>query len=257
MAADPQVLPVSVGIVAEASQVVDAPAPSIVESPRSSPFAALEQALGEMRRRDLAYATAKRALDIVVAATMLLLLLPLFAVVALAIWIDSGGPVFYCAKRIGRFGDDFCVVKFRSMRAGADTKAHAEFVRSLMNDDGTTCSLYKVPSDSRVTRVGALLRRTSLDELPQLWNVLRGEMSLVGPRPDVPYAFDDYKDWMHRRLMVKPGITGLWQVSGRSRVSLLDMYKLDVRYVAEASLLTDLRILWRTVPVVLGRDGAL
>jgi lipopolysaccharide/colanic/teichoic acid biosynthesis glycosyltransferase len=256
MAADPQVLPASVSVAAEPSLVVDAPAPAVIESPQPSPFAALEQALGQVRRRDLGYAAAKRTLDVVVAATLLLVLLPIFAVIALAIWIDSGGPVFYCAKRIGRFGDEFCVVKFRSMRAGSDTAAHAEFVRTLMRDDGTSCALYKVPGDSRVTRVGALLRRTSLDELPQLWNVLRGEMSLVGPRPDVPYAFDDYKDWMHRRLMVKPGITGLWQVSGRSRVSLLDMYKLDVRYVAEASLLTDLRILWRTVPVVLGRDGA-
>ena len=241
MAADPLVLTGSTIIATDAGRAADMPT--------------LEQALGEARRRDLAYAFAKRSFDIVVAATLLVLLSPLFAIIAIAIWLDSRGPVFYCAKRVGRFGSHFCVVKFRSMRAGAAAAPHAEFVRSLLRD-GTTCSVYKVPNDCRVTRVGAFLRRTSLDELPQLWNVLRGDMSLVGPRPDVLYAFEDYADWMHRRLLVKPGITGLWQVSGRSRLSLLDMYRLDVRYVTEASIKTDLRILWRTVPVVLGRDGA-
>ena len=107
-----------------------------------------------------------------------------------------------------------------------------------------------------MTRVGAFLRRTSMDELPQLWNVLKGEMSLVGPRPDVAYAVADYADWMHRRLLVKPGITGLWQVSGRSRLGLLDMYRLDVAYATSTSLREDLRILIRTIPVVLSRDGA-
>jgi lipopolysaccharide/colanic/teichoic acid biosynthesis glycosyltransferase len=120
----------------------------------------------------------------------------------------------------------------------------------------TSCSVYKVADDRRVTRIGSFLRRTSLDELPQLWNVLRGDMSLVGPRPDVPYAVAEYADWVHTRLNVLPGITGLWQVSGRSRVSLLEMYRLDVAYAMQASLRGDLGILLRTVPVVLGRDGA-
>jgi lipopolysaccharide/colanic/teichoic acid biosynthesis glycosyltransferase len=119
-----------------------------------------------------------------------------------------------------------------------------------------SCAVYKVPEDRRITRVGAFLRRTSIDELPQLWNVLRGDMSIVGPRPDVPYAVEEYADWIHRRLLVKPGITGLWQVSGRSRLSLVDMYRLDVDYVGRASLLVDVRILLRTVPAVLCRDGA-
>jgi lipopolysaccharide/colanic/teichoic acid biosynthesis glycosyltransferase len=201
------------------------------------------------------YGVAKRMLDIVVAATLVVLLLPLFAVIALAIVWESGFPVFYCAERVGRYGRPFCVVKFRSMRAGCDQAAHAAFVRSLMKGE-TSCAVYKVADDRRVTRVGSFLRRTSLDELPQLWNVLRGDMSLVGPRPDVPYAVAEYADWVHPRLNVPPGITGLWQVSGRSRVSLLEMYRLDVAYAAQASLRTDLRILLRTVPVVLGRDGA-
>ncbi len=201
------------------------------------------------------YALAKRVLDVFVAATLLVLLLPLFVVIALAIVWESGFPFFYCAERVGRHGRPFCVAKFRSMRAGCDQGAHAAFVRSLMKGE-TTCSVYKVVDDRRVTRVGAFLRRTSLDELPQLWNVLRGDMSLVGPRPDVPYAVAEYADWVHARLNVLPGITRLWQESGLSRVSLLEMYLSDVPYAAQASLRTDLRILLRTVPVVLGRDGA-
>ena len=223
----------------------------------SWPSVAVAQSSPVARRSATAiqYALAKRALDVVVAATLLVLLLPLFAVIALAIVLDSRGPIFYCAERVGRYGRPFCVAKFRSMRAGCDQAAHAAFVRTLMKGE-TSCSVYKVADDRRVTRVGAFLRRTSLDELPQLWNVLRGDMSLVGPRPDVPYAVAEYADWVHARLNVLPGITGLWQVSGRSRVSLLEMYRLDVAYAAQASLRADLRILLRTVPVVLGRDGA-
>src|SRR5207247_8311019 len=133
--------------------------------------------------------------------------------------------------------------------------AHRAFVRGLLYE-GITCAVYKVPDDRRITRIGGFLRSTSLDELPQLWNVLRGEMSLVGPRPDVPYAVADYADWMRRRLLVTPGITGLWQVSGRSRLSLIDMYRLDVAYADGASVLGDIRILLRTIPVVFSRDGA-
>lgn len=201
-----------------------------------------------------AYAASKRALDVLAAVLLLAMLLPLFAVVAILIVRDTGGPVFYRADRVGREGRTFRVLKFRSMKAGCDQAAHAAFVKSLMQ--GSTCGVYKVPSDPRITRLGAFLRRTSVDELPQLWNVLRGDMSLVGPRPDVPYAFADYADWMHGRLAVRPGMTGLWQVSGRSRLSLLDMYRLDVEYAERASLLLDIGILLRTIPVVMGRDGA-
>jgi len=141
------------------------------------------------------------------------------------------------------------------MRANCDASTHAAFVRSLL-EDGTTCDVYKVPNDPRITRVGAFLRRTSLDEIPQLWNVLLGDMSLVGPRPDVPYAVENYADWMHRRLDAKPGMTGLWQVSGRSRLSLLEMYRLDVTYVGSASLATDIGILFRTPSALLVHNGA-
>lgn len=227
----------------------------ISSSSRSVATGSFTWSLVDARRREAAYAATKRTLDLVVAATLLVALLPLLALIGLAVLLDSGGPILYRGERVGRFGRPFTVLKFRSMRPNADVTTHMAFVRSLLHD-GTTCAVYKVPADPRITRIGALLRRSSLDELPQLWNVLRGDMSLVGPRPDVAYAVAEYDDWMHRRLVVKPGITGLWQVSGRSRLSLLEMYRLDLTYVAHASLRSDLSILMRTVPVVLGRDGA-
>ncbi|HYV22433.1 MAG TPA: sugar transferase [Candidatus Bathyarchaeia archaeon] len=208
------------------------------------------------RAGDALYAAAKRAIDLLVAVTLLIALLPVFAVICLAIRLDSGGPIFYRAERIGRFGRSFSVAKFRSMRAGADQTPHIRFIQSLMRDDATPCDLYKVTADDRITRVGRWLRRTSLDELPQLWNIVRGDMSLVGPRPDVPYAVREYNTDTAQRLQVRPGITGLWQVSGRSRLSLKDMYRLDVDYARRASLWLDLEILLRTVPVVLGHEGA-
>ena len=201
------------------------------------------------------YPVVKRVLDVVGALVLLVMLAPVLVAVAVAVRLDSRGPILYRAERVGRFGRRFHVLKFRSMRADAGSAAHAAFLRQLMHEQ-TSCAVYKVPCDARITRVGALLRRTSLDELPQLWNVLRGEMSLVGPRPDVPYAVDDYAEWMRLRLHVPPGITGLWQVSGRSRLSLLDMYRLDVDYAKRASLRLDLVILLRTIPAVLTLDGA-
>jgi lipopolysaccharide/colanic/teichoic acid biosynthesis glycosyltransferase len=236
-----------------ATIAIDADAARVAE--RSSAAAARTAEWARQRAGALLYAIGKRTLDIAVSLTLLIMLFPLFALIGVGILREGGGPIFYRAERIGRGGRSFRVAKFRSMRAGCDQQTHAAFIRTLLQGT-TTCSVYKVPADSRVTRLGAFLRRTSLDELPQLWNVLRGEMSLVGPRPDVPYALADYADWIHQRHAVRPGITGLWQVSGRSRLSLLDMYRLDVAYVSQASLLTDLRILARTVPVVLGRDGA-
>lgn len=198
------------------------------------------------------YMVVKRILDVIGAAVLLVSLLPLFAVVGLAALLDSGWPILYLAPRVGRNGRIFTIVKFRSMRAGADTSPHVELVQRLYQE-GDDCGLplFKVPMDTRVTRLGAFLRRTSIDELPQLWNVLRGDMSLVGPRPDVTYSVDAYEPWMFKRLEATPGMTGLWQVSGRSRLGLRQMLGLDVRYVEERSLLLDLKILCMTVPAVL------
>jgi lipopolysaccharide/colanic/teichoic acid biosynthesis glycosyltransferase len=230
---------------------------SVVDVEATAPAVArLSHAIVDARWRAIGYPFAKRLIDVVAAAVLLVLLLPVFAAIAIAIRLDSPGPVFYRAERIGRFGKPFIVLKFRSMKAGCPATPHVEFVKTLLRA-GMACELYKVTADARVTRVGAFLRRTSMDELPQLWNVLAGDMSLVGPRPDVAYAVAEYADWMHRRLDVKPGITGLWQVSGRSKLGLLDMYRLDVAYASAPSLREDVRILLRTVPVVLTRDGAL
>ena len=182
----------------------------------------------------------KRALDLVASALGLLVLWPLFLVVAALVKAEDGGPVMFRQQRVGRNLKTFFILKFRTMRVDAAEKGPA----------------ITVAGDDRVTRVGRLLRPAKLDELPQLWNVLCGDMSLVGPRPDVPYAIADYAPWMQRRLAVTPGVTGLWQVSGRSRLSLLDMYRLDVEYAEHASLALDLSILFKTIPVVLTRDGA-
>lgn len=201
------------------------------------------------------YFVAKRTLDVVAASVLLLVLLPVFVLISIAVAIDSGGPAFYRGTRVGRHGRLFTALKFRSMVSGADQMPHRTFIRELM--EGADCqTLYKVNGDKRITRVGAFLRRTSLDELPQLWNVIRGDMSLVGPRPDVPYAVEIYEPWMRRRLEATPGMTGLWQVSGRSRVGLRDMLRLDVEYVDRRSLALDARILMLTLPAVLSGDGA-
>ena len=180
-------------------------------------------------------------------------------IVAAGIKLDSAGPVIFGQERIGTGGRRFRVLKFRTMRHGAPDTAHRELIRRLQADDPPPVigdrQVYKLTGDERVTRVGRWLRRTSLDELPQLLNVLRGEMSLVGPRPPLPYEFEGYDHWQFDRLQLKPGITGLWQVSGRSRLSYRQMCELDVEYVRRWSLALDVEILLRTIPVVLFNSG--
>jgi exopolysaccharide biosynthesis polyprenyl glycosylphosphotransferase len=194
----------------------------------------------------------KRSFDVVVAGAALIFLAPLFALIALAIRLDSGGPAFFRQPRRGRASSIFHIVKFRTM----DTEAERHRAELLhLNDvDGP---LFKIKDgDPRVTRVGGFLRRTSLDELPQLWNVLRGDMSLVGPRPFVVYEADQITGWASRRLDMTPGITGLWQVLGRNDIPFDEMVKLDYLYVTNWSVGWDLKILFQTIPVVLGRRGA-
>lgn len=193
----------------------------------------------------------KELVDRVVALIALVLLLPVFLVVALAIRLDSKGPVFFKQIRIGRKGKEFNLYKFRTMVAGA----HA--MKDILADRNETDGLlFKIRNDPRVTRVGRWLRSWSLDELPQLLNVLLGHMSLVGPRPPLPEEVAQYDRDVARRLLVKPGITGLWQVSGRSDLSWMDGIRLDLYYVENWSLTTDLVILWKTVGAVLRRQGA-
>ena len=193
----------------------------------------------------------KRAFDVTLAGAGLLLISPLLAVCAAAIKLDSRGPVFFRQERHGRGGSVFRIVKFRTMRTGAEAEREALAQRNEV--DG---AIFKIKDDPRITRVGGLLRRTSIDELPQLWNVLRGDMSLVGPRPFVIHESSQITGWASRRLDLTPGITGLWQVLGRNDMPFDEMVKLDYIYVTNWSLWWDFKILCQTIPVVLSRRGA-
>jgi exopolysaccharide biosynthesis polyprenyl glycosylphosphotransferase len=205
----------------------------------------------------------KRSIDVLGSALGLLLLSPVFAVIALAIKLSSPGPVLFRQKRIGRYGVPFTCLKFRSMHTGNDPRIHIEYVKRLIGGNAsadageTNGRVYKITADPRLTHIGRFLRKTSLDELPQLLNVLRGEMSMVGPRPPIPYELEVYDVWHRRRLLeVRPGITGLWQVSGRSRIPFDDMVRLDLRYAKTWSLWLDFQILLRTPRAVFSGEGA-
>jgi lipopolysaccharide/colanic/teichoic acid biosynthesis glycosyltransferase len=212
----------------------------------------------------------KRLLDISFSALILLLALPLICLLAIAVKLDSPGPVFFIQQRVGakRVKNDlgygwqtqqFPCFKFRSMHWNADTTIHQEYMRALINKDeqsmekiqGMKTSKRKLVHDPRITRVGNLLRRTSLDELPQFVNVLRGEMSVVGPRPAIPYELEFYQDWHFERLQALPGITGLWQITRRSASDFDEMVRLDIEYIRHPSLWTDFRIILSTPFVML------
>lgn len=195
--------------------------------------------------------TTKRVLDVVLSATALVVLLPVLLLVALCVVVDSRGPVFFVQWRIGLNGRRFRFPKFRSMVADAEQRLPEVLAQNEM--DGP---VFKMRRDPRVTRVGAFLRRYSLDELPQLWCVLRGDMSLVGPRPLMPHEIDGHATWQRRRLSMRPGLTCLWQVSGRNEVDFDRWMRLDLEYIDGWSLGLDLRILLRTVPAVLSGRGA-
>jgi lipopolysaccharide/colanic/teichoic acid biosynthesis glycosyltransferase len=195
--------------------------------------------------------TFKRVLDIVVAGTALAVLAPLLGFVTLLVRLDSPGRAFYKQMRVGRRGIVFTLWKFRSMYDGSSQSLHHQASVDWF-DERLRGARYKAEVDPRVTRVGHFLRRTSIDELPQLWNVLKGEMSLVGPRPVMEYERLRFAGWHFERETVRPGITGLWQVSGRDRLSAQRMLALDVQYVRDCTIWLDLKILARTVPAVLG-----
>jgi len=203
----------------------------------------------------------KRISDIVIAAITLALLSPFWLLIALLIKFDSKGPVFYAQERVGMDGRIFVVYKFRTMRTNADSEIHREYQRKFIaghaeaNVGDAKRPAYKLRDDPRITRVGRILRRLSLDEVPQLFNVLRGDMSIVGPRPPIPYEVEAYELRHRKRLDMKPGLTGLWQVSGRNRLPFEEMVKLDLFYIENWSLLFDLKIILRTVLVMLRGDG--
>ena len=228
-------------------------------------------ALPEANAKRFFYFFCKRCLDVCLASVILLLVVPLFLLIAVLIKLDSRGPVFFTHERIGakRKKTDRATVwaitkfgmhKFRSMSANADSRVHEAYIRDFVagrvqptEENG---GQFKLTNDPRVTRVGRMLRRTSLDELPQLFNVLKGQMSLVGPRPVPPYEVACYRNGENKRLAALPGITGLWQVNGRCRVSFEEMIRMDLEYIGNASLWLDLRILLLTIPAVLCGRGA-
>lgn len=208
--------------------------------------------------------TMKRIMDILGSALALTIFSPVFLVIAIAVKATSSGPVFFRQRRIGQYGNPFVFLKFRSMYTNNDAQVHKQYVQRLIAgkaeqhvSKANGKGVYKLTKDLRITRVGGFLRKTSLDELPQLLNVLKGEMSLVGPRPPIPYEVEAYEVWHRRRLLeAKPGITGLWQVSGRSRVKFDDMVRLDLQYARNWSPWMDIKILLRTPGAVVLGEGA-
>ena len=208
--------------------------------------------LGAVEHKDTFYKRhGKRVVDLMGAAVGLLLILPFLPVLALAIKLSSPGPVLYRSIRLGRSGEPFVFYKFRSMVDGAHESR--KYVLHMNEVDGP---IFKITNDPRITRVGRFLRRSSLDEIPQLWNVLRGDMTLVGPRPPIPEEVEKYEPWQRRRLDVKPGLTCLWQISGRSKLGFDEWMRLDIQYIRHQSFLLDVKIILRTLPAVVSRDGA-
>jgi exopolysaccharide biosynthesis polyprenyl glycosylphosphotransferase len=193
----------------------------------------------------------KRAMDIAIASIVLTISAPLIALISLAIRLDSPGPIFLRQVRVGRDGETFVCYKFRSMVQDAEA-----LKAKLLAENGSNGPLFKLKNDPRVTRVGRVLRRTSLDEIPQFFNVLLGEMSVVGPRPQIPSEVEEYEDWHYQRLQVTPGLTGLWQVNGRSDLSFDEMVKLDLYYAENWSPWLDIKLILRTIPAVIFARGA-
>jgi lipopolysaccharide/colanic/teichoic acid biosynthesis glycosyltransferase len=217
--------------------------------------------LDEQRRTSLFI---KRIIDALGSVCALILFSPIFLLLAVLIRLTSKGPVFFRQERLGQFEVPFTLLKFRSMRMATDAEIHRKYVENFIAgraephvSNGNRRLVYKITNDPRITWIGRFMRRTSLDESPQFWNVLMGEMSLVGPRPPIRYELEAYEVWHRRRLLeVKPGITGLWQIHGRSRTTFDEMVRLDLRYAKMWSLLTDIKILLQTPRAVFSGDGA-
>ena len=197
------------------------------------------------------YEISKRAIDIIGAGSGLLLLSPVIAIVACAVKFTSKGPIFFSQKRVGKNGKIFEMYKFRSMVVNAE-----ELKEKLVHQNEMSGPMFKMKDDPRVTKIGKFIRKTSLDELPQLWNVLKGDMSLVGPRPSLPKEVNRFEKWMYKRLTVKPGLTCYWQVSGRNNIDFEDWMKLDINYVEDRNLWIDIKLIFKTVGVLFGDKNA-
>ena len=203
------------------------------------------------RKENILYDISKRTLDIIASIIGLILLSPIIAVVAILIKLESEGPIIFSQKRIGLNGKEFKMYKFRSMVQNAE-----ELKEKLKKQNEMSGPMFKMKNDPRVTKVGKFIRKTSIDELPQLINVLKGDMSLVGPRPSLPKEVKEFKPWMLRRLEVKPGLTCYWQVSGRNNIDFEDWMKLDIKYVEERNFFTDIKLIFKTVFVLFGDKNA-
>jgi lipopolysaccharide/colanic/teichoic acid biosynthesis glycosyltransferase len=199
----------------------------------------------------------KRSVDVLFSLAMLTGLSPVMLAIALMVKCSSEGPVLFRQKRLGQFGREFDFLKFRTMSVNNDPKIHQEYIKKLIENKAGASGVFKIRHDPRVTRIGRFLRMSSLDELPQFWNVLKGDMSIVGPRPPIPYEVDKYKCWHKRRVIeVKPGITGLWQVYGRSRTTFDEMVRLDLRYIYQQSGWLDTVIVLKTPIAIISGSGA-
>ena len=197
------------------------------------------------------YEVVKRVFDVVAAVLCVILFFWLFAAIAVAIKVNDGGPVLYVSKRVGKFGREFNFYKFRSMKVGAD-----EELKEMLERNETQGELFKIRKDPRITKIGRFLRRTSLDELPQIFNIIKGDISFVGPRSPLPREVANYTEYSMQRLSVIGGLTCYWQISGRSKIDFNGMVKLDYRYIQERGVWTDFKILLRTLPAVIKGDGA-
>jgi lipopolysaccharide/colanic/teichoic acid biosynthesis glycosyltransferase len=200
----------------------------------------------------------KRSVDIIGSLVALLLFMPMFLILAVLVKLTSRGPILFCQKRVGRYGKEFAFYKFRTMFTDNDPRIHQEYVAKLIAGDVSgSAGVYKLVNDPRITPMGRFLRKSSLDELPQFFNVLKNDMSLVGPRPPLPYEFERYRTWHKRRVLeLKPGLTGLWQVEGRSRTSFDEMVRMDLRYALQQSFWVDLKILLQTPSAMFSGRGA-
>ena len=193
----------------------------------------------------------KRIGDIVLSIIGIIVTLPITLIVAVLIKIEDGGSVFFSQTRVGKHGAEFKMYKFRSMRPDAE-----KIKKELMNQNEMSGPMFKMKNDPRITKIGHFIRKTSIDELPQLLNILKGEMSIVGPRPSLPHEVKEFEPWMLERLDVKPGLTCFWQVSGRNAIGFEDWMKLDVKYVRERNLLLDIKLIFKTFKVFLGDENA-
>ena len=203
------------------------------------------------RKKNPAYLKLKRGMDILLSAASMVILAPVFLFTALAIKLEDGGPVLFCQYRAGKDMKPFKIYKFRSMYVNADAK-----MPEMMKDNEQTGHAFKIKNDPRITRVGKIIRRFSIDELPQLINIIRGDMSIVGPRPILTFQMEECSSYERQRLVVQPGLTCYWQIGGRANIGWKDWIEMDLDYIEDMSLWTDIKIIARTVPAVFDREGA-